>query len=254
MPRFRGLISGQFQNAAAAVLGPSAQFDFELELGVYISKPSKPGKPIDIADVDEHVFGFVLLNDWSGKYSLVQFRSFSTCELLLPRLVYSGVDICGIFAARDIQRAESGGPTGPFLAKSRTVTISPWIITLDALEAARVPRTQLPIIPNVLHLCDPNESSSNIDIRCFVEWSGGQAKGVVVSKGEYRETYWTYRQLLAHQTCNGAEVGTGDLLGTGTMSMFEVRGVILGTFYPSQTISSEFRLQSFRKGGSFTDK
>jgi fumarylacetoacetase len=67
IPRFQGLIAGQFQREVAATSGPSEQFDFELELGIYISKPSERGKAISIANVDDHVFGFVLLNDWSGK-------------------------------------------------------------------------------------------------------------------------------------------------------------------------------------------
>jgi len=186
--RFTGLIDGQFQRDGPAILGPSQQFDFELELGIYISKPSEAGKPIPVDEANEHIFGFVLLNDWS---------------------------------ARDIQRAESGGPTGPFLAKSGCVTVSPWVVTMDALQACVVPRSHANIVPFVKHLDDKNDLSCCLDIRCQVYWSGGKAGGFLVSEAEYKGTYWTHRQLLAHQTCNGASVGTGDLLGTGTMSMFE---------------------------------
>jgi fumarylacetoacetase len=124
--------------------------------------------------------------------------------------------------ARDIQKAESGGPTGPFLAKSGSVTVSPWIVTLDALNESRLPRSLRTIVPPAAHLQDPSDVDSCFDIRCQAFWSGGGVKDFKVSEVEYKQTYWTYRQLIAHQTCNGAQVGTGDLLGTGTMSMFEV--------------------------------
>ena len=118
---------------------------------------------------------------------------------------------------------ESGGPTGPFLGKSGCVTVSPWIVTMEALQATLVPRSHTNIVPFVQHLDDQNDTTSCFDIRCQAFWSGGKVEDFKVSEAEYKGTYWTHRQLLAHQTCNGASVGTGDLLGTGTMSMFEVR-------------------------------
>jgi fumarylacetoacetase len=103
------------------------------------------------------------------------------------------------------------------------VTVSPWIVTLEALQSSVVPRSHANIVPFVKHLDDGNDDKSCFDIRCEAFWSGAKAKDFPVSAAEYKQTYWTHRQLLAHQTCNGATVGTGDLVGTGTMSMFEVR-------------------------------
>ncbi|KAL1900675.1 hypothetical protein Sste5346_002400 [Sporothrix stenoceras] len=191
--RFHGLIADQFQIEKLAITGPSQRFDYELELGVYLCGSNKYGEAISVEEADEYIFGFVLLNDWSG---------------------------------RDIQRAESGGPTGPFLAKSGAVTISPWIVTLEALEAARMPRQQKPIVPFVDHLSEGTSMSDPcLSIHCSAFWKGpkttGDIDGTKTSEADYSDTYWTYRQLLAHQTFNGAMVGVGDLLGTGTMSKFE---------------------------------
>ncbi|CAK7215946.1 hypothetical protein SBRCBS47491_002664 [Sporothrix bragantina] len=199
--RFWGLIADQFQTEKPATAGPSQKFDYELELGVYLCGGKPYGEPIRVEEADDYVFGFVLLNDWSG---------------------------------RDIQRAESGGPTGPFLAKSGCVTISPWIVTLEAVAAARRPRQQPAVVPFVAHL---SEDASTLDpclvIRCSAFWKGPESKdnkgsessenfkGIQTSHADYSDTYWTYRQLLAHQTANGSMVGAGDLLGTGTMSMYQ---------------------------------
>ncbi|KAB2571906.1 Fumarylacetoacetase [Lasiodiplodia theobromae] len=194
--RFAGVTAGQFQVDGPAQAGASKKFDFELELGVYLARPSKIGQRIKLEEVDEYVFGFVLLNDWS---------------------------------ARDIQSSESAGPTGPFLGKSGCVTVSPWVITLDALEPARLPRQMAPRLPFVDYLSEKDNGSNNelpcIDIRCSVNLkpagSGEGGAAFEVCRTEYRQTYWTHAQLVAHQTRNGSAVGTGDLIGTGTMSMFE---------------------------------
>ncbi|KAH7061320.1 hypothetical protein B0J12DRAFT_647466 [Macrophomina phaseolina] len=190
--RFAGVTSGQFQTDGPAQSGASKKFDFELELGVYLARPSKIGQRIKLKEVDDYVFGFVLLNDWS---------------------------------ARDIQSSESAGPTGPFLGKSGCVTISPWILTLDALAPARVARQMAPRLPFVDYLSEdaaPGGDLPCIDLRCSVSLRpGGADTAFEVCRTEYKQTYWMHRQLLAHQTRNGSAVGTGDLLGTGTMSMFE---------------------------------
>ncbi|KAK8255233.1 hypothetical protein HDK77DRAFT_497988 [Phyllosticta capitalensis] len=192
--RFWGVTGGQFQLDGPAAAGPSQAFDFELELGVYLCGETAVGQTVKLEDVDEVVFGFVLLNDWS---------------------------------ARDIQSSESAGPTGPFLGKSGAVTISPWIVTLDALDArARLPRQLQPSVPFVDYLSETADSTATsvppcLDIRCAVSLRRDGADEVEVCHAEYKQTYWTYRQLLAHQTRNGSAIGPGDLLGTGTMSLFE---------------------------------
>ncbi|EOD44547.1 putative fumarylacetoacetate hydrolase protein [Neofusicoccum parvum UCRNP2] len=188
--RFAGVTAGQFQADGPAQSGASKKFDFELELGVYLARPSRIGQRIKLDEVDDYVFGFVLLNDWS---------------------------------ARDIQSSESAGPTGPFLGKSGCVTVSPWIVTLDALAPARLPRQMAPHLPFVDYLSEPaDDSPPCIDIRCSASLRpSGAGKAFRACGTEYRQTYWTHRQLVAHQTRNGSAVGTGDLLGTGTMSMFE---------------------------------
>ncbi|OBT64190.1 hypothetical protein VE03_06876 [Pseudogymnoascus sp. 23342-1-I1] len=185
--RFIGPIEGQFQTEMAARVGPSEQFDFEVELGIYIGRESS-GEAVGVEEADDYVFGFVLLNDWS---------------------------------ARDIQRAESGGPTGPFLAKSGAVSISPWVVTLDAVEEARTVRNAKvgAGAPEGEYLKDANGMGA-LDIRCSARWERG-GREFEVCEADYSEMYWGYRQLIAHQTMNGARVGTGDLIGTGTMSKFE---------------------------------
>ncbi|KAK7562635.1 hypothetical protein IWX49DRAFT_364745 [Phyllosticta citricarpa] len=203
--RFWGPIDGQFQLDRVADVGASKKFDFELELGVYLSGQTAVGQTVKLDEVDDVVFGFVLLNDWS---------------------------------ARDIQSSETAGPTGPFLGKSGAVTISPWIVTLDALDdaRARLPRQLQPRVPFVDYLSEKDSHGGTppcLDIRCAVSLRRGCAgddgegkerdgeEGVQVCRAEYKQTYWTYRQLLAHQTRNGSAIGPGDLLGTGTMSLFE---------------------------------
>ncbi|KAK8218695.1 hypothetical protein IWZ01DRAFT_564293 [Phyllosticta capitalensis] len=192
--RFWGVTGGQFQLDGPAAAGPSQAFDFELELGVYLCGETAVGQTVKLEDVDDVVFGFVLLNDWS---------------------------------ARDIQSSESAGPTGPFLGKSGAVTISPWIVTLDALDSrARLPRQLHPSVPFVDYLSETADSTATsvppcLDIRCAVSLRRDGADEVEVCHAEYKQTYWTYRQLLAHQTRNGSAIGPGDLLGTGTMSLFE---------------------------------
>ncbi|KAF4626813.1 hypothetical protein G7Y89_g11341 [Cudoniella acicularis] len=187
--RFTGMTDGQFQADNVAVVGQAEQFDFELELGIYIGKTSKRGQPIEISKADDYVFGFVLLNDWS---------------------------------ARDIQRAESGGPTGPYLAKSAGVTVSPWIITLDALQEARTTRLSnvKAKVPWAEYLQEEGVEKGTFDIRCQANWKRGE-NDFKVCDTQFAEMYWGYRQLISHQTRNGSQIGVGDLIGTGTMSKFE---------------------------------
>lgn len=162
--------------AAAPVFGPTQRLDFEAEVGFVIGVPSQQGQPVTAAGFRGHVFGFVLVNDWS---------------------------------ARDIQSFESQ-PLGPFLSKSFATSMSPWVVPLAALEAARVrPPDQ-----------DPQPLPY---LRCPEPWGLDLAlevcvNGQVISRPPFRSMYWTSPQQLAHATVNGAPVRTGDLFASGTVS------------------------------------
>ena len=160
--------------------------DVELEVG-FVTGPGKPlGSRIPIAEWEEHVFGLVLVNDWS---------------------------------ARDIQAFESQ-PLGPFLGKSFATTVSPWVVTLAALEPYRVPGPdQEP--PPMGYLSTPEDGAYDIDLT--IELQGGQmaATGTppwVVSRTNFRRMYWSMAQQLAHASSNGAPVRAGDLFASGTIS------------------------------------
>jgi fumarylacetoacetase len=156
--------------------GPTEKLDIELELG-FVCGPGKPlGVPITTSEVREHVFGCVLVNDWS---------------------------------ARDLQRWEYQ-PLGPFLGKSFATSISPWIVPLAALEPSLVPaRPQDPVPLPYLR----TEGDWALDLALEVELNGE-----VISRGNARGLYWTFPQMLAHATVNGAAVRPGDLFASGTIS------------------------------------
>jgi fumarylacetoacetase len=177
--------------ASVPVVQPSQRLDIELELGVFVGRGNAQGEPIAIADADEHVFGLCLLNDWS---------------------------------ARDIQAWEYQ-PLGPFLSKNFATTISPWIVTMDALAPYRVPFERPPDDPRPLPYLDAetNRDEGAFDIRLEVglqtprmrEASQGFAP---ICRTSYRHAYWTIAQMVAHHTVNGCNLQPGDLLGTGTLS------------------------------------
>ena len=177
--------------AAAPLLGPSACVDFELELGAFIGKPGADGIPVAIGDAEEHLFGFTLLNDWS---------------------------------ARDIQSWEYQ-PLGPFLSKSFATTISPWIVTLDALAPFRAPHARPAGDPAPLPYLDGrrNRACGAIDITLEV-WlqSAAMARAGLpperLMTSNYRDAYWSVAQMVAHHTVNGCPLRSGDLLGSGTLS------------------------------------
>ena len=162
--------------AAAPEFGPTGRLDFEAEVGFLVGPPSPPGRPVRTGDFRRHVFGFVLVNDWS---------------------------------ARDIQSLESQ-PLGPFLGKSFATSVSPWVVPVAALEAARVaPPAQ-----------DPQPAPY---LRCEEPWGLDLAltvtlNGHVISTPPMRGMYWTPPQQLAHATVNGAPLRTGDLFASGTVS------------------------------------
>jgi fumarylacetoacetase len=163
-------------DADAPVFGPTQRLDIEAEVGFVVGLPSGLGRPLSTVDFADHVFGVVLVNDWS---------------------------------ARDIQAWEYQ-PLGPFLGKSFATSISPWVVPLDALAAARVPAPPQdpPVLPYLAE-----EPRLGYDIRLEVRWNG-----TVVSRPPFAGMYWTPAQMLAHLTANGASVRTGDLFASGTVS------------------------------------
>ena len=178
-------------DAQAPVLAPSRRMDIELELGIFVGTGNESGVPISITEAEEHVFGLCLLNDWS---------------------------------ARDIQAWEYQ-PLGPFLAKSFASTVSPWVVTLEALAPYRVPFTRPEGDPQPLAYLDSatNRKQGSIDIRMEAlllseRMQRDGAQPFSLAKTSYRYSYWTIAQLVAHQTVNGCNLRPGDLLGSGTMS------------------------------------
>jgi fumarylacetoacetase len=175
--------SGQMKpdDAEVPVFGPTRVLDIELEVGFFAGAGNALGHPIAQADARDHIFGLVLVNDWS---------------------------------ARDIQKWEYV-PLGPFLGKSFATTISPWVVTLDALEPFRVPapRQEPPVLP---YLARGEEGAYDIDLEVWLETRGGRP--VRITTTNFRGMYWTMFQQLAHQTVNGTNVRPGDLYASGTVS------------------------------------
>jgi fumarylacetoacetase len=156
--------------------GPTRRLDFEAELGFVVGVPSRPGHAVPAADFERHAFGFVLVNDWS---------------------------------ARDIQSFESR-PLGPFLGKSFATSVSPWVVPVAALAAARVaPPEQDP--PPLPYLECPQPWGLDLAFEITVN-------GQVISRPPAATMYWTSPQQLAHATVNGAALRTGDLFASGTIS------------------------------------
>jgi len=177
--------------AAQPVVGPTTRLDYELELGVFIGGGNSPGTPIPIADAEAHIFGLCLLNDWS---------------------------------ARDLQAWEYQ-PLGPFLAKNFATTISPWIVTLQALAPFRVPFVRPEGAPPPLpYLNSPyNREAGAIDIQleALIQSAKMRERHEApqrLSSTTFRHAFWTVAQLVAHHTVNGCDLRAGDLLGTGTQS------------------------------------
>jgi len=170
-------------DAAAPTFGPSTRLDIEAELGFVVGGATSLGEPVSVAEADEHLFGVVLLNDWS---------------------------------ARDIQAWEYV-PLGPFLGKSFATSVSAWVTPMAALAAARVPLPGQDPAP-LPHLrgaatADGAGTAYGLDLHYEVEWNG-----TVVSRPQFRDMYWSPTQMLAHLTSNGATLRDGDLFGSGTVS------------------------------------
>ena len=172
--------SGQRLEGDQVVFGPTTKLDIELEVGFVLGGRTEMGRPLGPAAVRDHVFGVVLVNDWS---------------------------------ARDIQAWEYV-PLGPFLGKSFATSVSGWVVPLDALEPFRVPGP--PQEPAVLPYLERVESWG-LDLDLAVDLRLGGDAATVCAVG-FRDTYWTVDQQLAHLTVNGATVRPGDLLASGTVS------------------------------------
>jgi fumarylacetoacetase len=177
--------------ASQPVVSPTKRLDYELELGIFVGDGNSSGTSIPIADAEAHIFGMCLLNDWS---------------------------------ARDLQAWEYQ-PLGPFLAKNFATTISPWIVTLQALAPFRVPFLRPKNAPPPLpYLSSPwNQDVGAIDIRleALIQSQAMRDRNESphrLSATSFRHCFWTIAQLVAHHTINGCNLRAGDLLGTGTQS------------------------------------
>jgi len=172
--------------------GPCRKLDYELELAVWIGPGNALGEPIPIAQAGDHLFGLGLFNDWS---------------------------------ARDIQQWESQ-PLGPFLGKSFGSTVSPWIVTTEALAPFRVAQPTRPAgdprpLPHLWDEADQREGAFDIALEALLMTEGLRAKGLPphpMSASNTTDLYWTVAQMIAHHSCNGCNLAAGDLFGSGTIS------------------------------------
>ena len=163
------------------VFGPSKLVDFELETAFITTDANLMGEPIPVEEAEEHIFGMVLFNDWS---------------------------------ARDIQKWEYV-PLGPFLAKNFASSISPWIVTMDALEPFRVkgPEQSPEPLPYL-----QQKGAKAFDINLEVVIHPENSEETVVSRSNFKYMYWSMAQQLAHHTINGCRINSGDMMGSGTIS------------------------------------
>jgi fumarylacetoacetase len=184
---------GQRQSSdAAPVFAPSANLDYELEIGALIGPGTALGNPLTIGQAAEHIFGLCLVNDWS---------------------------------ARDMQRWEYQ-PLGPFLSKSFATTLSPWVVTLDALAPFRTAAFQRPAgdpppLPYLYDERDQAEGGFAITVEaylCSTQMRENGSPPLRLSHGSFSDMYWTLAQLVTHQASNGCNLRPGDLIASGTIS------------------------------------
>jgi fumarylacetoacetase len=179
-------------NEDAPSFGPCRKLDYELELAVWVGPGNELGQPIPIGEAGDHLVGLGLFNDWS---------------------------------ARDIQQWESQ-PLGPFLGKSFGSTVSPWIITAEALAPFRIAQPARPAgdprpLPYLWDDADQNEGAFDIALEALLMTEGLRAKGLPphhMSAGNTVDLYWTVAQMIAHHSSNGCNLFAGDLFGSGTIS------------------------------------
>jgi len=169
------------KGANQPVLAPSKLVDFELEMAFITTDANVLGEPIPIEEAEDYIFGIVLFNDWS---------------------------------ARDIQTWEYV-PLGPFLAKNFASSVSPWIVTLDALEPFRTtgPKPEKELLPYL-----QSKGKKAFDIKLEVAIQPENSEETTVSKSNFKYMYWNMSQQLAHHTVNGCPVNSGDMMGSGTIS------------------------------------
>ncbi|AJG19392.1 fumarylacetoacetase [Cupriavidus basilensis] len=185
--------AGQYRTdpSSAPVYGPCQRLDYELEVGAVIGIGNARGTPIPLANAQQHIFGLCLLNDWS---------------------------------ARDIQTWEMQ-PLGPFLAKNFATTLSPWIVTLEALLPYRTGWTRAPERPQPLDYLRSADNAAagafDIQLEVSILSARRQAQGRPphkLTRTSFQHQYWTLGQMIAHHTVGGCNLQPGDLLGSGTVS------------------------------------
>jgi len=172
--------------------GPSRNMDFELELGMYIGTPTQLGETVPVGEAAEHIFGFCLLNDWS---------------------------------ARDVQAWEYQ-PLGPFLGKNFATTVSPWVVTQEALAPFRIAAFKRPQgdpepLPHLDDAEDRARGGYDITLEVYLATEAMRLKGMPLkrlTRTSFATTYWTFAQMVAHHASNGCNLATGDLIGSGTVS------------------------------------
>ncbi len=186
--------SGQRRGPADAAppVGPTRMLDYELELGAFVGPGTALGGRLPIAEAEAHLFGLCLVNDWS---------------------------------ARDLQAWEYQ-PLGPFLAKSFATTVSPWVVTLDALEPVRVPAAARPAgdpapLPYLHSAVDQARGGFDVTVEAWIRtrhMREARLPAARLSRGSFRDMYWTLAQMLTHHASNGCNLRPGDLLASGTIS------------------------------------
>ena len=168
--------------------GPTQRLDYEMELGFFIGRGNARGEPIPIAAAENHIFGLCLLNDWS---------------------------------ARDVQAWESL-PLGPFLAKNFLTSVSPWIVTLEALAPYRCALAREPGDPpalaNLQHGDSLSTSAFDIQLAVSLRTAASGASEMQLSRSSFRHCYWSLAQMVTHHAEGGCRLRPGDLMGTGTQS------------------------------------
>jgi len=171
---------GQFRSSDGVKFGLSQAMDFELEFGAIIGKPLTGSHNFNIADTEEHIFGFVLVNDWS---------------------------------ARDIQGLEMN-PLGPFNGKNFATSISPWVVVPEALEPFKVsaPARDQPVAS---YLDDQDSTIYSLDMQAEILIDGSST---VICRTNLKNMYWNFRHMIAHHTVGGCDLRTGDLVASGTVS------------------------------------
>ena len=190
IPRPQGQLAGVAGEAPS--FAPTRMLDYELEVGAYIARGNALGEAVSIDEARERLFGLCLVNDWS---------------------------------ARDVQAWEYQ-PLGPFLAKSFATTVSPWVVTLDALEPFRTAAfvraaDDPPPLPYLSNKDDQQRGGFDVRLEVYLETVRMREAGeppFLLSRSNLRELYWTLGQMVAHHTSNGCNLRAGDLLATGTVS------------------------------------